>query len=109
MEEVDVEAVDGRAVLAQPVEVGFAASPVVVTAPVIDQTLQLMQRRPLARVGHRRPAGPPDGFQSSLQVGQLVIGHGERPRTDGGAEVVQSHETETTLRADERLRFRMQG
>jgi len=107
VQEVDVEAVDRRAVLIKSVQHRLAAAPVVVGPPVVHERAQLGERHALRPVADRlafRPARPcqtlPQVIESALR---RVVGE----RRDRGIRECAPH-TGQTGRGDRRRGARLQ-
>ncbi len=75
MNEVQIDAVERRAVIGQLVQRLFPPAPVIAVAPVGGQLSYIREVRPLAPAGRgRRLVRPPGAGQPRLQVTQILVG-----------------------------------
>jgi hypothetical protein len=83
VDEMNVDAVDGRRELRKCVQLRLALSPVVPGRPIPDESLELGKRRTLGSIGDGLLAGPPRRREPSLQARELRIRHLDPERADG--------------------------
>ena len=76
MDEVDVEPIDGRRELVEPVEPCFVGPPVIVVTPVVDELPQIRRARPVIPVAVGQLIGPPGCVEAdlTLRLEQLLTG-----------------------------------
>ena len=82
VDEVQIEAVDLRGELIEPVQCRFAPAPVVLVGSVLADFLDVGQWRALAPVIDQLGLGPPGVTQPSVQVIQDIVGNSDRERAD---------------------------
>jgi hypothetical protein len=83
MQEMDVEAVDGGLVLAPTVQHRLAAAPDVAVTPVIDQRLDLGERRALGPVVNGLGVRPAGLVEAAIEVLEVCLRDGEGEGGDG--------------------------
>ena len=85
MNEVDIEVVDGGDELIEPVELGFAGSPVVLLCPVAADVLQVGERRALRPIVDQLAFGPPRVAQPESEIVEDLVTDVDREGSDVSA------------------------
>ena len=84
MDEMNVDAVDGRHKLRQGIQPGFDPAPIIVGRPILGELLHGRQLHSLRDVVHQFPARPLGRGNAAFEVRQFAVGSMKLERANGG-------------------------